>query len=176
MGVATPYWTLNVAFTLLLTILIIDRIARVWKQSSSQKEGRNRLKMVAIMLVESAAIYTILGVVYLALYTSGNPVQEVFLNIIGDVQVSRGLYLPRLFLSLIVSIRQCISPILIMYIVAKGDSFFSKPPCDHTYQPNLSTVPLPSCILCGSETSSGNSSQLEAMEMKQLPSDSSHVV
>jgi hypothetical protein len=89
-GFATPYWSFSIALNILLTILIVARMlwARKTILKAMGKEHGKGYAMVAAMMIESAGLYTIFGVLYLVCYGTGNPVQEVWLNLLGESQVS----------------------------------------------------------------------------------------
>lgn len=101
---ATPYWSLSIALNIILTMMIVGRILWV-KRSIRQALGDQHTRTytsIAAMLIESAAMYSATALVYIICYALNSPAQELFLALLGEFQ--------------------CISPVMIIYRVAKGSS------------------------------------------------------
>jgi len=86
---ATPYWSLSIALNIILTSLIVSKI--LWmRRSVSQSLGSQHSKQytsIVAMLIESAAMYSIAGLVYIICYGINSSAQQIFITILGEAQV-----------------------------------------------------------------------------------------
>jgi len=86
---AIPYFSLSVSLTVIATALIIARLMA--GRRSVQKALRTNDSVpyvsVAAMLVESAALYTIVGIFFIALLCTENPGQNVLNPMVGQAMV-----------------------------------------------------------------------------------------
>ncbi|KAF9476010.1 hypothetical protein BDN70DRAFT_882972 [Pholiota conissans] len=76
----TPYYTITISLNIIITLLIVSRLLKLGK-AVSRALGRDSAKMytsVAAMLVESAAPYSAVGVMFLIPYAMGNPIAISF--------------------------------------------------------------------------------------------------
>ncbi|PPR04984.1 hypothetical protein CVT24_010448 [Panaeolus cyanescens] len=85
------YYALTVAYTVLITSLMTLRILlarREFIKATGQKGYGAQYLSIATMIVESSALYSVWGLVFLGLYIANHPVQYVFLASLSEVQVS----------------------------------------------------------------------------------------
>jgi len=102
---AIPYFSLSVALTIISTVLITVRLMagrRVIQKVLGTSHSAPYVS-VAAMIIESAALYSIVGIFFIAFLITGNPGQNVLNPMIGQAM--------------------CISPNLIIARVAAGQSF-----------------------------------------------------
>ncbi|THH09621.1 hypothetical protein EW146_g8634 [Bondarzewia mesenterica] len=120
---AVAYRTISLALNVILTLLIIGRLLcirrslrKIFPTSSSSSTARSYTSVVA-MLIESASLETVTALVYIITVGVRSPLQNVFLPILGQVQV--------------------ISPLLIVYRVARGRAWSRNTSQDLTQSTNL---------------------------------------
>ncbi|KAF7328672.1 hypothetical protein MSAN_02468800 [Mycena sanguinolenta] len=94
---AIPYWAISISMTVILTALIAGRLLLVGANSSMP------YVTITAMLVESAAIYSINGIIFLISYGVNSPVQNLMLPLLGQTQ--------------------SIAPLLIILRVAQGQAW-----------------------------------------------------
>ena len=83
------YRTVSLSLCVVLTSFIIGRLIIVDRRGGSTlSRPKSPLKNVARMLVESASLETMSTLVYVIAMGLGSPLQNVFLPILGQVQVS----------------------------------------------------------------------------------------
>jgi hypothetical protein len=83
------YRTVSLSLCVVLTSFIIGRLIIVDRRGGSTlSRPKSPLKNVARMLVESASLETMSTLVYVITVGLGSPLQNVFLPILGQVQVS----------------------------------------------------------------------------------------
>ncbi|KAF9051286.1 hypothetical protein BJ165DRAFT_1340990 [Panaeolus papilionaceus] len=103
---ATAYYALTTTYTIAITTLMITRILLV-RRNFIKATGRSDFSFqylsVAAMIIESSALYTVWGIIFLALYLVNNPVQYIFLASLSEVQI--------------------IAPLLIIYRVSQGKAW-----------------------------------------------------
>ncbi|KAH7922971.1 hypothetical protein BV22DRAFT_1016233 [Leucogyrophana mollusca] len=102
-----PYWACSVAQNVVSSLLIAARLLhyrRRLHKALGSHTGHPYLTMIA-MTVESAALYTLFGIITLVLYSLGNTTESIFVPILGMMQV--------------------IAPNLIIHRIAQGISFNS---------------------------------------------------
>ncbi|PPR06694.1 hypothetical protein CVT24_013027 [Panaeolus cyanescens] len=103
---ARAYYSLTVAFTIVITGLMVTRILltrRAFIKATGHKGHGAEYVSIAAMIIESSALYTIWGIIFLGLYIADHPVQYVFLSSLSEVQI--------------------IAPLLIMYRVSMGKAW-----------------------------------------------------
>jgi hypothetical protein len=88
---ALAYWSLSVGTTLLLTLCIVARLLHLRHriQSACGKEHVKDLPYLSIsaMFVESASLYSVVGMITLVCFAKGYPAQSLVLPLLGQVQV-----------------------------------------------------------------------------------------
>ncbi|KAF9463671.1 hypothetical protein BDZ94DRAFT_1163508 [Collybia nuda] len=102
---ALSYWSISIAFNVLVTILISVRLL-IMRSRSKHIQGPDSSSpyiTVSAMLVESAFIYSSTGLAFLISYAINSPVQNLFLPLLGQVQ--------------------SIAPLLIILRVAEGTAW-----------------------------------------------------
>jgi vacuolar-type H+-ATPase subunit I/STV1 len=94
------YWTLSFTVNILVSGLIAGRLIwyrnRFRKQIGTHSWGSQdgSYLSIAAMIVESAAIYTVVGLTFLGLFATNNPAQGLLISVLGQVEVSPYLPLP----------------------------------------------------------------------------------
>ncbi|KAF9029960.1 hypothetical protein BJ165DRAFT_1578145, partial [Panaeolus papilionaceus] len=103
---ATAYYAVVTTYTIVITLFMVLRILhlrrRIIKATGRTEFGDQYLSIAAI-IVESSALYTVWGIIFLALYLRNNQVENVFLTTLSQVQI--------------------IAPLLIMYRVSQGKAW-----------------------------------------------------
>ncbi|KAF9030269.1 hypothetical protein BJ165DRAFT_1378397 [Panaeolus papilionaceus] len=103
---ATAYYAIVTSYTIVITLFMVMRILSV-RRSIIKATGRSdfggQYLSIAAMIVESSALYTVWGIVFLALYLRNNQVENVFLTTLSQVQI--------------------IAPLLIIYRVSQGKAW-----------------------------------------------------
>src|SRR4051794_17066932 len=87
---ALAYYALTTSYTIVITSLMIARILlvrRAFIKATGRREYGTQYLSIAAMLIESSALYTIWGIIFLGLYIVNNPVQFIFLASLSEVQV-----------------------------------------------------------------------------------------
>ncbi|EJD42182.1 hypothetical protein AURDEDRAFT_145835 [Auricularia subglabra TFB-10046 SS5] len=100
-----PYFSLSIALNLILTLMIVTKLAMARRsilRTLDKEQGRIYTGMVA-MVVESAALTSTSSILFIIMYSINNDIFNVCLPL--QVQV------------------MCISPLLIMIRVARGQAF-----------------------------------------------------
>ncbi|KAF8814369.1 hypothetical protein BYT27DRAFT_7082399 [Phlegmacium glaucopus] len=103
-NLGVPYWSISIALNILITLSIAGRLMliRYQQRNISGLSNINYLSISA-MLVESAALYTTVGLVFLVSYASNSVVQHYTLAALAQVQ--------------------CISPLLIILRAVQGKAW-----------------------------------------------------
>lgn len=99
-----PYWSISAGLNILVTSLIVARlyfIRRKTRAVLSSSHSRTYTS-IAAMLVESAALYSTVALIFIITYARNSMVQNLMLPLLGQVQA--------------------ISPLLIMWRVARGQA------------------------------------------------------
>lgn len=84
-----PYWSISIALNTLLTLLLVSRLLYMSynaRKALSDDHGKPYIS-VAAMLLESAAPYTIIGLIYIVTYARNSQVQNLVLPILSQVMV-----------------------------------------------------------------------------------------
>ena len=86
---AIPYFSLSVALTIISTVLITVRLmaGRQVVQRVLGTSHSTPYVSVAAMIIESAAIYSIVGIFFVVFLITGNPGQNVLNPMIGQAMV-----------------------------------------------------------------------------------------
>ncbi|KAF7377397.1 hypothetical protein MSAN_00161300 [Mycena sanguinolenta] len=102
---AIPYWAISISMTVILTALIAGRLMFMRYRLKKLVGASSSMPYVTItaMLVESAAIYSINGIIFLVTYGLNDPTQNLWLPVLGQTQ--------------------SIAPLLIILRVARGQAF-----------------------------------------------------
>lgn len=91
LDLATPFYSLTIGLNILTTLLIGVKLmsyrARVSRAGARGNDALRDLTSVLGILIESAAIYSLSGIVYLALYLRNNPLSSPFSNVFGAMTV-----------------------------------------------------------------------------------------
>ncbi|KAJ7821191.1 hypothetical protein B0H14DRAFT_3089137 [Mycena olivaceomarginata] len=105
MKLAIPYWAISISMTVILTALIAGRLLFMRYRLNKLVGAHTSTPYVTIMamLVESAAIYSINGLIFLVSYGVNSPSQNLWLPLLGQTQ--------------------SIAPLLIILRVAKGQAW-----------------------------------------------------
>ncbi|KAI0331106.1 hypothetical protein GY45DRAFT_1322808 [Cubamyces sp. BRFM 1775] len=101
-AVSVPYWSLSIALTLVLTLLLIARLLYIRRKIVSVlglHYGRTYSSVVA-MVLESALLYGLVSLVFIILYGLHNTAENLFIPLLAQVE--------------------CISPMLIILRVCRG--------------------------------------------------------
>ncbi|KAK7045123.1 hypothetical protein R3P38DRAFT_2508878 [Favolaschia claudopus] len=105
-NLAIPYWSISISMTIILTTLIAGRLLHMRYRLNRVLGARTSSSMpyttITAMLVESAAIYSINGLIFLISYAVNSPVQNLALPLLGQMQ--------------------SIAPLLIILRVAQGQA------------------------------------------------------
>ena len=87
----TAYYSISLSLNVLLTLMIIARLIlhrRNIQRTLGTSNGAARLyTTIAIMLVESYALYAIALLLYIVPLALGSPVQVIFSKTLGEIQV-----------------------------------------------------------------------------------------
>lgn len=86
---ALPYFAISLSLNVVLTCLIVSRIL-MYQRSSRVVLGSDYGKhytSIWTMFVESAALYTICGILLLTTFGPGNPINQIWLGLAPSVQV-----------------------------------------------------------------------------------------
>lgn len=85
----TVFWSMSIGTTVLLTTLIVLRLLymkiRTYK-TLKQQDSTPYLSLSAT-LIESASLYSIIGLLFLVFYNKGSATQNLFLSFLGQVEV-----------------------------------------------------------------------------------------
>ncbi|KAF7333581.1 hypothetical protein MSAN_02417100 [Mycena sanguinolenta] len=102
---AIPYWSISISMTVILTALIAGRLLFMRYRFKKLVGASSSIPYVTItaMLVESATIYSMNGILFLASYGVDSPVQNLWLPLLGQTQ--------------------SIAPLLIILRVARGQAW-----------------------------------------------------
>lgn len=82
------YRTVSLSLCIILTSLIAGRLITIYRRSPRLRYSSSPLKDVALMLVKSAMLETVSTLIYVITVGFGSPLQNVFLPILGQVQVN----------------------------------------------------------------------------------------
>lgn len=83
----TSFYSISIALNVLTTALIAGKLIYHQRQMSKIRQSSEYLSLVAI-LVESAAVYSLTGIVYIPLFALNLPQQYAFASLLGSATVS----------------------------------------------------------------------------------------
>jgi hypothetical protein len=86
-----PFFSVSLGLNLLVTLMIVSSLLFYrWKVNRVLGAGHGAQYLsLAAMLIESAALYATWALLFLIPFMLNNPISEVFLQALGQVQVSR---------------------------------------------------------------------------------------
>lgn len=101
---AIPYWSISASLNILVTLLIVGRLFYIRQRTRAvlSTSHSRTYTSIAAMLVESAALYSATALLFIITYARNSNVQNIVLPLLGQVQA--------------------ISPLLIMWRVARGQA------------------------------------------------------
>lgn len=88
-NILIPYWSLGIANNMFMTLLIVYRMLSM-RFALIKVLGADSLKIyvsISAMLIESAALYSVTGIVFIILYAKNSAVQNPILAILDQVVV-----------------------------------------------------------------------------------------
>jgi len=88
MAYGTSYYIISLSINIMLTILITIRLLmyrRIVTVSLSADHAKHYLSLAAI-LVESAALYSVLAIMFIVTYAINNPLNQIFLGVASAAQ------------------------------------------------------------------------------------------
>ena len=85
-----PYFTLSLSLNIIVAIFITLRLLSQRRKIVNilGKQHAQQYVSIAAMIIESAALYSVFSVTFLGLYGANHPVQNVFLQILPQIEVS----------------------------------------------------------------------------------------
>ena len=120
---ATCWYVFSISVNVMSTIAIITRL--LWRRKEINdilgKEHSKAYTGIVAMLVESASLYSIFGIIFIGTYLRKNYVSEIVLPTLGNLEVSILHY--RALADVLV---KGICPLLIIYRVAIGRGWTQK--------------------------------------------------
>jgi hypothetical protein len=93
----TPYYTITIVLNVVVTILICTRLIRLYSSLSQIAENSHLLKFftrLTSVLIESAALYSLVGITFLILYASGSEISIAFGQVWAKLTVSCNVIIP----------------------------------------------------------------------------------
>jgi len=83
-----PYWSISIALTVVITACIVTRLSYMRRQLYNTRVGSgSEYISVSAMLIESAALYSINGIIQVVSYGVNSPIQNLALPVLGQTQV-----------------------------------------------------------------------------------------
>lgn len=91
-----PYWALSIAFTLLVTLMIVARVLLMRRriQVTLGPEYGRAYTGIAAMLIECALPYALISSVFIILYGLGSTASNLFVPLMIMVEVNTACLLP----------------------------------------------------------------------------------
>ena len=83
----TAYWSVSIAFNILLTIAIVTRLLVMRHRIGKAMTVAGPYVSVSAMLIESAFLYSACGIAFLIAYGINSPVQNLILPTLAQVEV-----------------------------------------------------------------------------------------
>lgn len=87
----TPYYAISISLNILLTLMIVARLARhsrnIRKAMGGSGTTRGLYSTAITMLVESCALYAVTYILFIGPWSIGNPVANIFFPILAETQV-----------------------------------------------------------------------------------------
>lgn len=88
-NLAIPYWSISIALNVIITTYIAARLLYMRRRLRRVvTDGAVEYVSLTAMLIESAALYTINGLVFLVSFSVHSPIQYLALPLLGQTQVS----------------------------------------------------------------------------------------
>lgn len=87
---ALAYWSISIATTLLLTVLIVCRLLFMrykLRKVLSADDRNSPYTSLSAMLIESAFLYAVTALIFIITFAKNDPVQNLVLPVLGQVQV-----------------------------------------------------------------------------------------
>ena len=87
-NLAIPYWAISIALNVIITACIATKLLymRYQMRQISVGSGSEYISITS-MMIESAAIYTANGLIFLVSYAVNSPIQNLALPVLGQTQV-----------------------------------------------------------------------------------------
>lgn len=86
---AIPYWSISIALNVIITTCIASRLLYMRYQIRRATVGSgSEYISITSMMIESAVLYTVNGLIFLVSYALNSPVQNLALPVLGQTQVS----------------------------------------------------------------------------------------
>lgn len=87
-NLAIPYWAISIGLNVIITACITIRLLYMrYKIRKAMPGAGSEYLSVTTMTVESAALYTVTGLIFLVSYGVNSPIQNLALPVLGQVQV-----------------------------------------------------------------------------------------
>lgn len=87
-NLAIPYWAISIALNVLITACIVGRLLYMRYQMRKVLAGTgSEYISITSMMIESAALYTANGLIFLVSYAVNSPIQNLALPVLGQMQV-----------------------------------------------------------------------------------------
>ncbi|GJJ11140.1 hypothetical protein Clacol_005371 [Clathrus columnatus] len=86
---ALTFWSISIGTTLLLTALIVSRLMYMKYQVRKafvNKQTKTPYLSISATLVESAFLYSVVGLIFIITFVRNSPVETLFLPLLGQVQ------------------------------------------------------------------------------------------
>lgn len=82
-----PYWSISIALTVLITTCIVIRLLYMRRQLRNIRAGGgSEYISVSAVLIESASLYSINGIILVVSYGINSPIQNLALPVLGQTQ------------------------------------------------------------------------------------------
>ena len=83
------YWSISVSINIIVTTLIVGRLLYFRSRTLHvvNKEQAQTYTGIVAMLVESAALYSVTGLIFIISYALDNMIQHVMMHVLAHVQV-----------------------------------------------------------------------------------------
>lgn len=93
-NILTAYFTISVAFNIVVTLAIVSKLLGLRRQESKISPGIAPYVSASAMLIESAALYSVFGIILIVAAGSKNsPLQNLVLPVVSQVQVDPSLFI-----------------------------------------------------------------------------------
>lgn len=87
-NLAIPYWAISIALNVIITACIAARLLYMrYQMRRALIDSGSEYISITSMMVESAAIYTANGLIFLVSYAVNSPIQNLALPVLGQTQV-----------------------------------------------------------------------------------------
>ena len=95
MSFGLPYFSISVSLNILLTLMIVARLAlhitgirNIMGPPARASRLYQAIKAIVIVLAESSALYAVNSLLFIGLWGAGSHVADIFLPILAETQVS----------------------------------------------------------------------------------------